>query len=113
MISACGAISGYKPTIEQGNIYTSEDIERLSIGMSKAQCAYILGNPILDSVYKNNRWNYVYTLKPRGSNLTYKKYAILYFDEQDNLTDIKLSNKPASSAAESKNSDNLHKSLAP
>lgn len=94
LLTACGYISGYKPTIEQGNIYTAEDVERLSVGMSKAQCVYILGNSILDSVYTNNRWDYVYTLKPRGQNKTYKKYLVLFFGNDGNLAEIIKSDQP-------------------
>ena len=90
LISGCGVLKGYKPTIEQGNIYTEANIERLNTGMSKAQCAYILGNSILEPVYKSNRWEYVYTLKPRGNDKTYKKYLILYFDG-DMLTRVESS----------------------
>lgn len=79
-LGGCGALSGYKPTIEQGNVYTQDMADQLKPGMSKAQCAYILGNSILEPVFVNNRWDYVYTLKPRGNDKTYKKYLVLYFD---------------------------------
>ncbi len=94
LLSACGLISGYKQTIEQGNVYTAANIEQLQLGMSKAQCAYILGNSILAPTYVNQEWHYVYTLKPKGQNTTYKKYVILIFNPADQLTKIVTSDKP-------------------
>ena len=94
LLSACGLISGYKQTIEQGNVYTAADVERLQLGMSKAQCAYILGNSILAPVYVNQEWHYVYTLKPKGQDTSYKKYIILIFNPDDQLTQIITSDKP-------------------
>lgn len=87
-ISGCSILSSYKPTIEQGTIYTEEAVQQLKIGMTKAQCAYILGNPILNSIYVDNRWNYVYTLKPQGSNQFYQKYLVLSFNSDDRLVRI-------------------------
>jgi len=93
MLTGCSIISGYKPAIEQGNIYTSEDISQLKIGMTKAQCAYILGNPVLDSAFTNDRWDFIYTLKPKGSRRTYKKYLTLTFDSSEHLIKITRSDE--------------------
>ena len=93
ILSGCGMLSGYKPTIEQGNIYSEELAAKLKPGMSRAQCAYVLGNSILEPTFKNNRWDYVYTLKPRGSDKTYKKYLTLYFDG-NTLSHIESSTRP-------------------
>jgi outer membrane protein assembly factor BamE len=101
-ITGCGVLSSYKPTIEQGTIYTEETVQQLKIGMTKAQCAYILGNPILNSVYVDNRWNYVYTLKPQGSDELYQKYLVLFFNSDDRL--VRMS-RAKSSVVSSKHSD--------
>ncbi len=83
----CSIMSAYRPSIEQGNVYTPENIAKLKIGMSKQQVAYIMGNSILESIFIQDSWDYVHTFQPKGSDIMYKKYLTLYFDDNQ-LTDI-------------------------
>ena len=49
--------------------------QRLKVGMSREQVAGALGTPLLQSVFHNNRWDYVFTWARQG-----------YPDQQRNLT---------------------------
>ena len=89
-LSGCSIMSAYKPSIEQGNVYTPEDVAKLKIGMTKQQVAYIMGNSILAPVFINNRWDYVHTYQPKGSDKIYKKYLSLRF-HNNQLSDITAS----------------------
>lgn len=70
-----GFLSPYRPDILQGNVITKEQVAALKVGMSKEQVAGALGTPLLQSVFHNNRWDYVFTWARQG-----------YPDQQRNLT---------------------------
>jgi outer membrane protein assembly factor BamE len=52
--------------IVQGNVVTSEQSAMLKPGMSRAQVRDLLGTPLLTSVFHEDRWDYVFTLKRQG-----------------------------------------------
>lgn len=66
-VVACSNTPGggiYRTTIQQGNIITPKMVGQLEIGMTKAQASFILGQPILQTFYNNDRWDYLYRLRP-------------------------------------------------
>ncbi len=50
----------YRMDIPQGNVLTAETIAEIKPGMSKEQVAFLLGKPILPSMFREDRWDYVY-----------------------------------------------------
>ncbi len=78
----------YRLEISQGSILKKEDVEKLRIGMNKAQAEYILGGPSLDPTFDPNRWDYVYRLIDRKKRITYKKGYLIF--EDDILTEIHM-----------------------
>ncbi len=76
-LSACGSMDGasnrlvdtfrpYKMDIVQGNVVTSEQVALLKPGMSRIQVRDLLGTPLLVSVFHEDRWDYVFTLRRQG-----------------------------------------------
>ena len=53
----------YSPDIQQGNVVTQEEINKLEPGMSKAQVRYLLGTPLLVDVFHQDRWDYIYSMQ--------------------------------------------------
>lgn len=51
----------YRPTVQQGNIVTQQQINQLEPGMTKRQVRFLLGSPMLDDVFHVDRWDYAYT----------------------------------------------------
>lgn len=80
LIGALPLFSGciYRLTIQQGNIVSEQTSAKLKIGMSKSQVVALLGKPVLDNVFEENRWYYVYT-QQKGNEKMIKKGIILYF----------------------------------
>lgn len=68
----------YRPTIEQGNQICDQSVSQLRPGMSSDQVLYLMGTPILSSVFQPDRWDYVYTNK-KGAAPRYQRYVTLYF----------------------------------
>jgi outer membrane protein assembly factor BamE len=62
----------YMVPIQQGQIISSQEVDKLKPGMSKQQVEYILGSPMINNPYDPNTWYYVYTLEqdylPRAQN---------------------------------------------
>ena len=81
VLAACGSIKGvtsglsdskinpvnwitpYKIEIVQGNFVSKEQVELLKPGMLRSQVREVLGTPLLTSVFHEDRWDYVFTLK--------------------------------------------------
>ena len=68
----------YRLQIPQGSILDVEDIERLEIGMTKAQVEYLLGAPSLATTLNSQRWDYVHRVITRKNKLIYKKGYLLF-----------------------------------
>lgn len=70
----------YRPTIQQGNVVTQEQINALKPGMTKRQVRFLLGSPMLDDVFHADRWDYVFTLGA-GSRPEEQQRVTLFFTE--------------------------------
>ncbi|MDQ7988077.1 MAG: outer membrane protein assembly factor BamE [Candidatus Dactylopiibacterium sp.] len=50
----------YRIDVRQGNAITQEMVSHLSPGMTKEQVRFVMGSPMLVSVFHADRWDYVY-----------------------------------------------------
>lgn len=89
MLAACV----HKPTIEQGNIVTKEQISQLHKGMSEEQVRALLGSPVMEEPFNRNRLEYVYTLKQgrhasQAMRLTllFKDNKLVRIDDEESFT---------------------------
>jgi outer membrane protein assembly factor BamE len=55
-----GLLQPYRIGLPQGNYVTREQIDALKPGMSRDQVRYVLGSPLLNSMFRNDRWDYIY-----------------------------------------------------
>lgn len=76
----------YRPTIQQGNVVTQEQVNQLKPGMSRRQVRFVLGSPTLTDVFHEDRWDYPFTIG-FGSKPETFKYLSVYF-EDDRLVRI-------------------------
>lgn len=76
----------YRPTIQQGNVITQEQVNQLKPGMSRRQVRFVLGSPTLRDVFHDDRWDYPYT-EGVGSTPDQRKYLTVFF-ENDQLVRI-------------------------
>ena len=86
VITSCSSYDFSKQVVQQGNLLPHAKIERLNIGMSKNDAAFILGTSLLSPTFNNDRWDYAYTLRKRGGNIAVRN-LILYF-KNDKLSKI-------------------------
>lgn len=89
LLAGCSSAvpSFYKLDVRQGNYIDPANVERLQIGMSKRQVQFLLGTPLLNDPFHQQRWDYLYSFRPEGGDETDKRHISLYF-EGDTLARI-------------------------
>ncbi|WP_332813058.1 outer membrane protein assembly factor BamE [Ramlibacter sp.] len=60
------AVTPYKIEVVQGNFVSKEQVELLKPGMGRQQVRELLGTPLVHSVFHEDRWDYVFTLRRQG-----------------------------------------------
>jgi outer membrane protein assembly factor BamE len=75
------AVKPYKIDIIQGNVVTREQMALLRPGMPRAQVRDVLGTPLLTSVFHDDRWDYVFTLKRSGLEPQSRKVTVFFKDD--------------------------------
>ena len=68
----------YHQPIEQGNVLTQKKMQRIHSGMSKSTVLAVLGNPIMQNMYQDNRLVYVYTLQPSKNHLEKTRFMVTF-----------------------------------
>ncbi|MEW6099800.1 MAG: outer membrane protein assembly factor BamE [Pseudomonadota bacterium] len=62
-----GLITPYRIEVVQGNVVTQEMADAVQPGMSRAQVRDILGSPLLTDIFHEDRWDYIFTIRRRGT----------------------------------------------
>ena len=77
-----GMVGGcvYRLDVQQGNLLDQEDIEAIQPGMTRSQVRYLLGTPVAADPFRNDRWDYMYYLKPGKSRRTTQRWLIVWFE---------------------------------
>lgn len=77
----------YKLDVQQGNIITAEMLMGLKPGMTKAQVKYVLGTPLIQDSFHENRWDYIYKMI-KDDRLIEERHVVVRFAD-DELVDVK------------------------
>jgi outer membrane protein assembly factor BamE len=81
-LCACGFVGFpgvYKIDVEQGNIVTQEMADQLKPGMSRRQVRFILGTPLVEDTFNQDRWDYPY-VKRNGNTILSEARLTVIFD---------------------------------
>ena len=84
LLALCLSACVYKIDIQQGNILAQKDIDKLRPGLTKNQVVFVLGSPVVDDGFKDDKWVYLYTYKRAKTGETTRKVLKLNFN-QDKL----------------------------
>lgn len=82
----------YRMNIIQGNVLNHKLVRKIELGMSKEQVAYLLGKPILPSMFHEERWDYVYYVDSLYGNKD-KYYRLALFFDDEYVVRIKRASK--------------------
>ena len=55
----------YQAALSQGNLLDQEDIDQVEVGMTRGQIRFLLGTPMIDDPFHEDRWDYIYFLADR------------------------------------------------
>jgi len=77
-------VTPYKADVIQGNVVTAEQAKQLQPGMTRNQVRGLLGTPLLASVFHQDRWDYVFTIRRQGIEPLERKFTVFF--DGDRLT---------------------------
>ena len=72
----------YQAAMSQGNLLDQEDIDQVEIGMTRGQVRFLLGTPMIDDPFHEDRWDYIYYLRIGREKATFKRWISIMFDGQ-------------------------------
>ena len=92
----CGSNFGfpgvYRINVEQGNVVTEEMVEQLRPGLNRRQVRYIMGTPLIEDSFHEDRWDYRYMLR-NGNEMLSETQLTLWF-EGDELVRVEGPDAP-------------------
>lgn len=71
----------YRASISQGNLIKQEDLDQAEVGMTKTQIRFLLGTPMIDDPFSRDRWDYVYYLKVKRNDASFKRWVTVIFED--------------------------------
>lgn len=83
-LTACGsfnpidAITPHRIEVQQGNVIDQAMLDRLKPGMTPAQVRFALGTPLLVDPFRDNRWDYVYSLQREGKLAEQRRITVVF-----------------------------------
>ena len=75
---AVGLVTPYKMDIVQGNVVTREQFALVKPGMTRAQVRDVMGTALITSVFREDRWDYVFTLKSQTAQNQQRKVTVFF-----------------------------------
>jgi outer membrane protein assembly factor BamE len=94
-------IQPYRPDVQQGNVVTKEMVDQLRESMTRDQVRFLLGTPLLTSIFHHERWDYVYYLQRGKGDEKQLRHLVVLF-KNDRLASFQSDSMP-----EEKMADNL------
>ena len=82
----------YQANLAQGNFVDKEDLDQVEIGMTRNQVRFLLGTPMIDDPFHEDRWDYIYYLKIGREKAILKTWVSIFF-ENDTVSDINKNQK--------------------
>jgi len=94
-ITLAGCVRSYRVEIQQGNVISAEQIEKLTPGTSRNEVRFILGTPLIVDPFHAERWDYFYSLDPaKGEQVTQYRLSIWFEDDLVTRTEVEGAGLP-------------------
>ena len=81
----CG-FGPYKIEVQQGNVVTQEMLSKLRLDMTRSQVKFVLGTPLVVSVFRPDRWDYYYLAGRAGKPGDRRQITLVF--EADKLARV-------------------------
>ena len=85
LLLASGCV--YQAALSQGNLLEQEDVDQVTLGMTRGQIRFLLGTPMIDDPFHEDRWDYVYYLRVGRDKAIFKRWISIYF-VNDNVSEV-------------------------
>ena len=72
----------YKIDINQGNYITQDMVDRLRVGQTRPQVRLALGTPLVQSAFRDSRWDYVYEFRRQGRLVEHRQFTVYFVDDR-------------------------------
>ena len=82
-IVGCLLLAGgcvYRIDVQQGNLLEETDIAAVQPGMTRSQVRFLLGTPMIDDSFHQDRWDYMYFFRQGRSRRAERRWTIVHFD---------------------------------
>ncbi|HUL66948.1 MAG TPA: outer membrane protein assembly factor BamE [Burkholderiaceae bacterium] len=89
----------YRPDVQQGNVVTKEMVDQLRESMSRDQVRFLLGTPLLTSIFHSDRWDYVYYLQRGKGDEVQLRRLVVHFNN-DRLASFSTDDMPTEQMAD-------------
>lgn len=83
-----GCVRSYRVEIQQGNVISAEQIEKITPGTSRNEVRFILGTPLIEDPFHAERWDYFYSLDPAKGELVTKYRLSVWFENNQVLRTV-------------------------
>jgi len=70
----------YHLGVQQGNFLEKRSIDQLKLGMTRSQVRYLMGTPMVPTVFDSDRWDYLYYLKFGTWKQPHTEMLTIYFE---------------------------------
>jgi len=90
LAAGCGLV--HKIDVQQGNYVTQDAVQRLKVGMTKAEVRQALGTPLLIDAFHANRWDYYFASARGGKAEDSKRFSVFF--ENDKVASFSGSAQP-------------------
>lgn len=71
----------YRLAVQQGNIAELEDVEQVKVGMTPSQVRFLLGTPLVDDPFNDDRWDYVFQSRVGRNEPMTRQFMTVYFED--------------------------------
>lgn len=77
-----GCVRVYRIDVQQGNDLTERQVQQLQTGMSRQAVRALLGTPLIDDPFRQNRWDYYYQMKEGREKEMTRRVISLFFEDE-------------------------------
>lgn len=81
-LTACGYLAPYRIEVVQGNVVTKEMFAQIQPGLGRVQVRDILGSPLLTDIFHTDRWDYVFTIRRKGTEYQQRRVSIYFKNDK-------------------------------